>query len=36
MKIVVATITVDTLKFVEKLRAEGVSEEQAKAELEAW
>ena len=35
MKIVVATITVDTLKFVEKLRAGGVPEEQAKAEAEA-
>ena len=34
MKIVVATITVDTLKFVEKLRAGGVPEEQAKAEAE--
>ena len=36
MKIVVATITVDTLKFVEKLRAGGVPKEQAKAEAEAW
>jgi len=31
----VATITFDTLKFVEKLRAGGVPEEQAKAEAEA-
>jgi len=31
----VATITFDTLKFVEKLRAGGVPEEQAKAEVEA-
>ena len=30
-----ATITFDTLKFVEKLRAGGVPEEQAKAEAEA-
>ena len=30
-----ATITFDTLKFVEKLRAAGVSEAQAKAEAEA-
>ena len=30
-----ATITFDTLKFVEKLRAGGVLEEQAKAEAEA-
>lgn len=30
-----ATITFDTLKFVEKLRAAGVPEEQAKAEAEA-
>ena len=29
------TITFDTLKFVEKLRAGGVPEEQAKAEAEA-
>lgn len=29
------TITFDTLKFVEKLRAAGVSEAQAKAEAEA-
>ena len=29
------TITFDTLKFVEKLRAGGVPEEQAKAEVEA-
>ena len=33
--LVVATITFDTLKFVEKLRAGGVPEEQAKAEAEA-
>lgn len=32
---VMATITFDTLKFVEKLRAGGVPEEQAKAEAEA-
>lgn len=31
-----ATITFDTLKFVEKLSAGGVPEEQAKAEAEAW
>jgi hypothetical protein len=31
----VATITFDTLKYVEKLRAGGVPEEQAKAEAEA-
>jgi len=31
----VAIITFDTLKFVEKLRAGGVPEEQAKAEAEA-
>jgi hypothetical protein len=31
----VGTITFDTLKFVEKLRAGGVPEEQAKAEVEA-
>ena len=30
-----ATITFDTLKFVERLRAGGVPEEQAKAEAEA-
>ena len=30
-----ASITFDTLKFVEKLRAAGVSEAQAKAEAEA-
>ena len=30
-----ATITFDTLEFVEKLRAAGVSEAQAKAEAEA-
>ncbi|MEW5973614.1 MAG: DUF1640 domain-containing protein [Pseudomonadota bacterium] len=30
-----ATITFDTLKFVEKLRAAGVPEAQAKAEAEA-
>ena len=30
-----ATITFDTLKFVEKLKAAGVPEEQAKAEAEA-
>ena len=30
-----ATITFDTFKFVEKLRAGGVPEEQAKAEAEA-
>lgn len=30
-----ATITFDTLKFVEKLRVAGVSEAQAKAEAEA-
>jgi len=30
-----STITFDTLKFVEKLRAGGVPEEQAKAEAEA-
>ena len=30
-----ATITFDTLKFVERLRAVGVPEEQAKAEAEA-
>lgn len=30
-----ATVTFDTLKFVEKLRAAGVSEAQAKAEAEA-
>jgi hypothetical protein len=30
-----ATITFDTLKFVEKLKAAGVSESQAKAEAEA-
>jgi len=30
-----ATITFDTLKFVEKLKAGGVSEVQAKAEAEA-
>ena len=36
MKFVVATITFDTLKFVEKLRAGGVPEEQAKAEEEVW
>ena len=30
-----ATITFDTLKFVEKLKAGGVSEAQAKAEAEA-
>ncbi len=30
-----ATITFDTLKFVEKLKAAGVSEAQAKAEAEA-
>ena len=30
-----ATITFDTLKFVEKLRAGGVPEEQAKAGAEA-
>ncbi len=31
-----ATITFDTLKFVEKLRAAGVSEALAKAEAEAF
>jgi hypothetical protein len=31
----VATIKFDTLKFVEKLRAGGVPEKQAKAEVEA-
>lgn len=30
-----ATITFDTLKFVEKLKSAGVSEEHAKAEAEA-
>jgi hypothetical protein len=30
-----ATVTFDTLKFVEKLKAAGVSESQAKAEAEA-
>jgi hypothetical protein len=30
-----ATITFDTLKFVERLKAAGISEEQAKAEVEA-
>jgi hypothetical protein len=30
-----ATITFDTLKFVERLKSAGVSEEQAKAEVEA-
>jgi hypothetical protein len=35
LEIIVATITFDTLKFVEKLRAGGVPEEQAKAEAEA-
>jgi hypothetical protein len=30
-----ATITFDTLKFVERLKAAGVSEEHAKAEAEA-
>lgn len=30
-----AAITFDTLKFVERLRAAGVSEEHAKAEVEA-
>jgi hypothetical protein len=35
LEFVVATITFDTLKFVEKLRAGGVPEEQAKAEAEA-
>lgn len=30
-----ATITFDTLKFVERLKAAGVPEEQAKAEVEA-
>ena len=30
-----ATVTFDTLKFVEKLKAAGVPEEQAKAEAEA-
>jgi hypothetical protein len=35
MKFVVATITFDTLKFVEKPRAVGVPEEQAKAGAEA-
>jgi hypothetical protein len=30
-----AAITFDTLKFVERLRAAGVSDEQAKAEAEA-
>jgi len=29
------TITFDTLKFVERLKSAGVSEEQAKAEVEA-
>jgi hypothetical protein len=29
-----AAITFDTLKFVERLKAAGVSEEQAKAEVE--
>jgi hypothetical protein len=36
MKFVVATITFDILKFVEKLKAGGVPEEQAKAETEVW
>jgi len=31
----VATITFDTLKFVEKLKSGGVSDKQAKAEAEA-
>ena len=31
-----ATMTFDTLKFVEKLKAGGVPEVQAKAEAEAW
>ncbi len=31
-----ATMTFDTLKFVEKLKAGGVPEAQAKAEAEAW
>jgi hypothetical protein len=35
LEIIVTTITFDTLKFVEKLRAGGVPEEQAKAEAEA-
>lgn len=30
-----STITFDTLKFVERLKSAGVSEEQAKAEVEA-
>ena len=35
MGCIMATITFDTLKFVEKLKAGGVSEVQAKAEAEA-
>jgi len=35
MECVMATITFDTLKFVEKLKAGGVPEAQAKAEAEA-
>ena len=35
MGYVMATITFDTLKFVEKLKAAGVPESQAKAEAEA-
>jgi hypothetical protein len=35
MECVMATITFDTLKFVERLKAGGVPEEQAKAEAEA-
>lgn len=31
-----ATVTFDTLKFVERLRAAGVPEEQAKAEAQAF
>lgn len=31
----IGTITFDTLKFVERLKSVGVSEEQAKAEVEA-
>ena len=35
MGCIMATITFDTLKFVEKLKAAGVPESQAKAEAEA-
>jgi len=35
LEIIVATITFDTLKFVEKLKAAGIPEAQAKAESEA-